>query len=358
MPDQSPPTQPSRSPEFLFVDAQELRFDPDNPRFGGLLSDRSQEGIQQYLMGRPHYASELVDSLLENGFIPYEPLVVKRATAGYVVLEGNRRLAAVKHILANPDKYSQSKIDALKRLPVLLFPASSGSGHNPGETIYLGVRHLFGFREWPPLSKAKFLDKEISSEPTLNRAVRELGISKQEVKRYLIPYRVLLKANLSIPVGQDFWVLGEALSRSGISKYINLEVDRKTLVVANVNRKKLGFLMDFLYGAVEKGKKERNPETARIRDTRQLRDLSKALQSEAAAGALEKGWELQLSLVFVETKEENVKRLKSIVNELSRLLKDGLKLKSTRKDDKPLLDAFRELQAAATNYIKNAKSDI
>ena len=90
-------------------------------RFAGLLPSKKQEDIQKELFGEPYYASELVDSLVENGFIDYEPLVVKRSGSRYTVVEGNRRLAAIKEIRSNPAKYT-GRVSDLDSIPVLVFP--------------------------------------------------------------------------------------------------------------------------------------------------------------------------------------------------------------------------------------------
>jgi len=58
-------------PKLEYVSPDVLQFDPENPRFGGFVAGKSQDEIQEHLFGEPHYASELVDSLLENVFIHY-----------------------------------------------------------------------------------------------------------------------------------------------------------------------------------------------------------------------------------------------------------------------------------------------
>jgi len=85
---------------YTKVPIGKLRFDPENPRLGGEATRKNQEQIQKYLEGPPHYALELVGSMVENGFLPYEPLVVRQAGDEFVVIEGNRRLAAVLSILS------------------------------------------------------------------------------------------------------------------------------------------------------------------------------------------------------------------------------------------------------------------
>jgi hypothetical protein len=149
--------------ELKYVSPDLLDFDPTNPRFGGLMEKRSQPEIQQELVKEPYYALELVDSLLKNGFIDYEPLVVKKNGNRYVVVEGNRRLAAIREILEHKNRYV-GRVDDLKEIPVLIFPERPDEEQTVEMRVYLGVRHLLGFREWPSLSKAQFLDRESKAE--------------------------------------------------------------------------------------------------------------------------------------------------------------------------------------------------
>lgn len=347
--------------EFGYVSPDDLRFDPNNPRFGGDLSRKSQEQIQDLLIAKPYFASELIDSFLENGFIGYEPLVVRKEGKLFVVLEGNRRLAAVKHILQNRPQYetldNKEKIDSLTEIPVLKFP-NAGASQDAAQRIYLGVRHLFGYREWPPLSKAKFLHREIKQLGDIDRVVRELGITKSDIQRYLTPYRVLLKTDSDIPEGKDFWLLGEALTRSGVRKYVQLDVNRKTVQVNDVNSRNVNHLLDFLYGKYNRSKKTRDPSTARISDTRQLKDLNRALGSEDAGAALEAGHDLELALMLVETREESVKRLKRLLRELATLFRDGLRLQTGVQNENDVLEAFKGFEKAAKSYLQNVDTDI
>ena len=98
------PTDEHR-PEFTYVHPDRLRFDPTNPRFGGAGEGKSQDEIQDALEKAPHFALQLIDSFLENGFIDYEPLVVRHDADHFIVVEGNRRLAAVRHILRRREEY-------------------------------------------------------------------------------------------------------------------------------------------------------------------------------------------------------------------------------------------------------------
>jgi hypothetical protein len=349
------PAAEARRPEFTYVSPERLRFDPTNPRFGGLARDKSQDEIQVLLEREPHFARELVDSFLENGFIDYEPLVVRRDGDNFVVVEGNRRLAAVRHILANRSDYEKksTRIDDLLQIPVLVFPEAAGTQEEKEQRVYLGVRHLFGFREWPAESKARFLDANIRSSADLARTMRELNIKKGEIQRYLVPYRLRKEAKaLWEPYrNQDFWVLGEGLNRTGIKEYVELDVDSGALDVEGFNEKRLKNLLHFIYGVPEGGKLV----DRRIRETRDLSTLARVLQSKRATTALEKGGSLEEASLFIDSPEESLGRLRRLVSELKVLLKGVLTRSRKQEGVKTVLSRFGAFEESVKKFMKNAK---
>jgi hypothetical protein len=310
----------------------QLRFDPENPRLGGAAKRKTQPQIQKYLEGPPHYALDLVGSMIENGFLPYEPIVVRRVGDEYVVIEGNRRLAAVQSILTEmAGKYPPSAVNRLKRIPVLVFPDADHQGDTEEVLRYLGVKHLFGFRDWPPLSKAMFLDKRVSSQQDLTQALREISIKKQEAARYLIPYR-LRKAAKDIfrkVDAEDFWSLAESFGRTKIKAYIQLDVDRQAMRIKTFDRVKLRYLTQFLYG-----------ERRRVTDTRQLSALSRVLGSPEAARRLERGAPLEEAALYVDSKRETITHL---VRQLERLFQKIEMLSPGKEDSAKILKVMEEL---------------
>ena len=321
------------NPAYMKVDVDKLRFDPENPRFGGTAKRKNSDQIQEYLEGSPHYALNLVGSIVENGFLPYEPLIVRQVDEDFVVIEGNRRLAAVRAIRREPtDKYSASTKDALREIPVLIFPGSANHGDSEEMLRYLGVRHLFGFRDWPPASKAMFLDKRIGSKRDLAQVLKELNITRQEVARYLIPYRLTRSAKQVFKKvdNEDFWSLAESFGRRNIKAYIELDVDRKIMKIKWFNRTKLRYLTQFLYG-----------KNRRVTDTRQLSLLSRILGSPRGARSLERGATLDEASLYAASKQET---LHLLLKQLIRILNRIRKLSPDRQDSAKFLDVTEEFK--------------
>ena len=325
---QTKDTAKIEDPKLQYLNPDLLDFDPQNPRFGGLASGKSQDEIQKYLFGEPHYASQLIDSLVENGFIDYEPLVAKRNGDRFTVVEGNRRLAAIREIRSNLDKYQGRKAD-LNRIPVLVFPDKPDEQQQNEMRVYLGVRHLFGFREWPPISKAQFLDQESRSAGGLDRVIKEVRLTKSTVRRFLVPFRLLKAAKIDLPKGgEDFSVIAEALQRTGIRKFLQLDVDPKTLEILSFDKRNLAALLNDLYGPKQAGAKDRDTSAKVVYDTRDLSRLAHVLESDKATATLHSGASLDEAEILVDTREESLKRLAKVTKEIGAIVK---KLKGAKK---------------------------
>lgn len=319
----------THNPKYTPVRTSHLDFDATNPRFGGGTDALTQDALQQLLEKSPHYARELVPSLLENGFIAYEPIVVKENGERFVVIEGNRRLAAVRHILKNPQTGDELR-KRFRKIPALVFPGDAADGtQDDAIRMYLGVHHLFGFREWPPESKAKFLDQNIKTTKDLQKISKEIGIPVAEFERYLVPYRLRKHAHKSmgsVPL-KDFWTLAEAMNRVDIKEYVKLETDDKTLEIKNYDAKKLKFLLGFLYGV--------DGIPRRIKETREIKFLAKVLGSKKASERLERGASLAEAQLYVETKQ---KTAADLAEKLENLLKRIHKLRPRQPELEKILE--------------------
>ena len=101
-----PPMNAGASASELLVDTPtaELHFDRRNPRLfleDSLTRDLSDTDFV-HLLWRDFAVDEVALSIGNNGFFRHEPLFVTMEEGRRVVIEGNRRLAAVR-LLVDPD---------------------------------------------------------------------------------------------------------------------------------------------------------------------------------------------------------------------------------------------------------------
>src|SRR5262249_22968399 len=94
--------EPNGQMEESRIGLGELRLDQGNPRLPEELQSASQPSILEYLYENANL-DELARSYLDNGFFQHEHLVVVRDGDVFTVLEGNRRLAALKVLLGDDD---------------------------------------------------------------------------------------------------------------------------------------------------------------------------------------------------------------------------------------------------------------
>jgi hypothetical protein len=93
-----------------------LHLDKKNPRLGRESSGRAPREIIQYLFEHDK-AMEVAESIALRGYFPNEPLLAIKEEGRYVVVEGNRRLAALK-ALREPgvlEGSQQRRVEALSR---------------------------------------------------------------------------------------------------------------------------------------------------------------------------------------------------------------------------------------------------
>lgn len=190
------------------IETKDLILDEMNPRFG--LSEKTgQDQAFRYLFETSDL-KELWGSIVENGFLSYEPLVaLKPKIAGekYVIIEGNRRLAAAKSLLDNklisdispstkvplvPPKY----VSTLKKLPVIVVTTREEADS------YIGFRHVNGALTWGPLAKARFAlrlfeganDANKSSKEIIASVARKIGEQPSNLVRNLFAFKAIQQA--------------------------------------------------------------------------------------------------------------------------------------------------------------------
>ena len=159
----------------ISVDTGALYPDPNNPRFITKEGDRVKE--DQFLDATVilktaskmydkdndvHNIKQLVDSIKANGWQDVDCIFVRSFEEGrYVVLEGNRRLTAIRAILDDPESPEEIKVQ-LKEIEVMeIVDKIDGRRTQKSEqelrqkiSYLLGVRHHGSLKQWSPFAQA------------------------------------------------------------------------------------------------------------------------------------------------------------------------------------------------------------
>ena len=234
-----------------------LLVDPNNPRFiwnltqPAKVADEDIEAQQEATLKRfgrnpdptdPDFdvtnIKDLYDSMLRIGFVGIDRIVVrpiKNAKEIFLVLEGNRRIAAVKSILRDyadrvpplhhPEKRKDYETHAIsfKQITAMLLDTEGLSDSEIDHEVakLLGIRHHGSLLEWDPLPKAfniysEYMEQEPRHETFKfdnNKATAVanlLCIEKPKVSRALKTYQAYLQVRDRFPdVKEDHYSLIE-----------------------------------------------------------------------------------------------------------------------------------------------------
>lgn len=191
------------SQQFTPIKVSDLKLDLFNPRLPKSKQGKDEKTVIEFMLLEAA-TLELMLAIAENDFFAGELLlVIKDETENgkYVVIEGNRRLTAVK-LLHNPELTSVKKIatkeivDKAKfkpnELPCLVFEDKNKI------LKYLGFRHITGIKSWRLLEKARYLFELRNNEDFKNLSfldaskeiAKMIGSTSAYVKRLLISFEL------------------------------------------------------------------------------------------------------------------------------------------------------------------------
>lgn len=185
------------------IEVDQLHLDRENPRLPESLRGKEESTILEHLWIN-EVLIELVQSMLTNGFFRQEPLLVQQLPdgQGYVALEGNRRLGALKVIHgANIAGELTDSLDpaptGAQRSALLAVPCVVVHDRNEVRK-YLGFRHISGLRRWAPEAKARYVLNEVrysadqgDARPFLTVA-RRVGSNTQGIRNSYLAISILL----------------------------------------------------------------------------------------------------------------------------------------------------------------------
>ncbi|MGA2724150.1 MAG: ParB/RepB/Spo0J family partition protein [Bryobacteraceae bacterium] len=252
------------------VPTELLDFDPENPR---LIEDGIKNPTEaQIILSLADTAdlSEVVQSIAANGYIDIEPLIARRIKNRWRVLEGNRRLAAIR-ILQKPElakgtgisvpEISKENLKTLKEVTVYAV-ANSDQARD-----FIGFKHINGPHKWDAIAKARFAadwyKKERNNGLTIDRIAQRLGDRHDTVVRLVNGMFVLDQAQESKVFdikdrypGKRFAFshLYTALTRPGYREFLGLpdewrDEEPKPDPVPKQNLENLQRVMVWLYGS-------------------------------------------------------------------------------------------------------------
>lgn len=310
-----------------FKNIDELSLDSFNPRMPESV-DRDEKSMMAFI-AESTAIEDLMQAIAQNGFFEGEPVVAIKENNKLIVVEGNRRLTAVR-LLSNPyliDKpaarivsISENAKHKPPQIPVII-------RKNREEVLpYLGFRHITGVKQWEPLAKARYIE-QIFNNTNLNspaelryaEVARIIGSRKDHIHRNLdalAVYRVIKEDDFfGIPDLSEksirFAVLSTAVAdeKIGIHLGVSSQNDEDDSTPnhpinnpTSLNRRNIKEVAEWLYKKDEKGQ-------TRVGESRNIRQLSAVVGTKNALEAFRSGSSLSYAYRLTKGASEELKEL-------------------------------------------------
>lgn len=354
------------SKQFISIKVADLHLDPENPRLPERLKNAKEKEVLNWMLSDATLV-DLMASIAENGFFNGEPILIVKEGERMTVVEGNRRLAAMK-LLKNPELASESP-----RTVKTIAETAVKKNTIPSEVWvylctnrdevknYLGFRHVSGVKQWPLISKARYLfdlftDKNRFDYDVYKELAKEIGSKGNYVRKLIIGYQAfqIIKSNNWFGMGEylneesfDLSLISEVLNtQTTVAGYANISINSDK-PFENLNLETFEQLVKWLYQITESGR-------TRIGDNRNLRLLSKVLQNEDAKNAfIIDGKSILEAAELTDLSDENIRYY---LNEASINLTEAQKLvhksKAPIKKDEELLEEIVSSAEVILAHIK------
>jgi AAA15 family ATPase/GTPase len=356
----------SKNIKNLFLDPNNYRFvDHENYRtvLDDLLTDpKIQQRTLSFIEGKNREGiKDLLSSFKANGFLEVDMIQLKNlGNNNYLVLEGNRRVAALKILQEDQRKgFDIGKLDpkVFNSVPSVIHDINNSEN----DRIIMGLKHISGNKKWPAINQAKlifdylspyFLTPEYTAQE--KNLCESLGISMLKLRSTQRAYHLIQQYRQSDYGDQfesDMYYSFVEISKSpsikawiewSDEKYKAKNQDNVLRLFSWISEREHTELIEHEENIDEEPSKL----PAIITKYTEIRDLAKFINNDKALDAMENTGRISQGLltsgaIQKENIETSINNLKNSIEEINRL-KD-LIAHEDLEDIRPLYENFKAI---------------
>jgi hypothetical protein len=275
-----------------------ILLDPHNPRLSHAEEGQPQPNLLQTMLTR-FKLEELAESIVATGYVPFDPLIAFRDGSDIYVLEGNRRIAALKLLLdptLAPERHRarwlqlQAELTAERRATFATVELTIFPDRNDVDLeAYIGFRHVTGVLQWPALEKANFIAHLVDRGWDYRTIAERLGSYPKTVERHYVGRCLVEQArSLTLPGAEQmagaFGVLMRSLQSPGIVAFLGLSFPgdpaKSKPPIPDEKTSELALFVKWTFGTEDMARV--------LPDSRRLTDWGKILSSPEAVSYLKR----------------------------------------------------------------------
>lgn len=344
------------------INLEDLLLDPNNPRFSELgeeintipelrFNDEKVQSNTFAKMKDPLFGvNELRDTIKTLGFLPMDRIVVRKwkgTPEKYVVIEGNRRITALKWLIllndTGKETFSPQQVKNFTQLECLLL--NDEVAPEMAHLILPGLRHISGIKEWGPYQKAKVIVALRQNGMSPQEAAQSLGLHIRPANRAYRCFMALEQMRKNEEYGDFatpklYTYFDEVLNKATLKQWLGW--NESTEQFENSEQ-----LLEFYSWIVP----SENNESLKLPETSSVRDLGKIIQDENAMQTFRSP---NGTLVHALAKYEidHPEEWRPKVSAANSALK-SLTPNKLRTMDEVALNAIRELSDTITQVLKD-----
>ena len=285
-----------------YATLEALYLDPRNPRLGRGVTGGEPLVQKDVLDLMKDWAlDELAVSFVESGgFWVQEALIVVREELygdgeHLVVIEGNRRLAALKLLKAAADGQSVSRkwtrLASEGEIPDRLFDEIPYLLADSRDDVaaFLGFRHVTGIKQWRPEEKAEYIAKLVNQGRSYEDVMRLIGSNTPTVRMSYIAFNILRQIETTVEgfpedeADRRFSVMYLSLRAPGVQRYLGIDVTADPIAaqtpVPDERLERLNHFSKWVFGT--------HDDPPLFTDSRQVDNFGRILQSDDGVAYLE-----------------------------------------------------------------------
>ena len=347
------------------VGIENVLLDPNNPRFADVSDDALNINKTRYAeqliqdaayekMSNPKFdIITLSNSIASVGFVQVDNIVCAKIGEGqYYVIEGNRRITAIKYLLKQhaigQSIMTEEQVKKLKTLDILVVDDAENASELVGMIIQ-GIRNVSGIKDWGPFQKAQFINEMIEKGKQPGEISRTIGMPMKEINRYYKTYSVMLQFKTDVEYAGKwnpsyFSHFDEVIKKPALREYFGFNDETFRFDnTSNIKRFYEWIVPD-----------EENKVT--FTDVHNIRKLSEFIEDKTALGFLDDK-NLEKAIYYMDQKNFNqnkmsasecMNKINSAVGAFKSMVAEGLEKEMSD-------DEFLELNTGISEMVKQLK---
>lgn len=351
-------------PQSIHLD--DLLLDPNNPRFSELGEElntvaesrfadpKVQSNTFEKMRHERFDVNELRDTIKTLGFLPMDRIVVRpwrgqSETQKYVVIEGNRRVTALRWLIqlheTGKETFSPERLHNLQNLECLVLDDATAP---PSVMLVLpGLRHVSGIKEWGPYQKAKTIHALRKSGMSPQEAAQSLGLSTRSANHAYRCFIALENMRADDEFGESaeprmYSYFEEVFKRPDVKSWLTWSDDEERFTNND-------HIREFYSWIVPSGEDGR--ESPKLAEAKDVRDLASIVRDENALSVLrgpEGSIARALARYQIDHPEDWYPKVMAATAALKTLTPDML-----RSMDQPTISSLNELRSRIDQALKD-----